>query len=77
MSGEYKDDTGVIDMKFDPGGEVTVYSGGVSTSLSYEVDGDVVKIKNGKLNMILKKAKDGTLTFPEPMGMSLVLKKTG
>ena len=73
MDGTYSDQLGMTTYSFKPDGKVVLEVLGTATELSYELDGEKLKIVSPQGNLIMTvKDKDSIVG---PMGMVLARKK--
>lgn len=73
LEGTYTDAMGLSSYTFSSGGKVYVGVMGIESEMTYEVDGDRVKLMMPEGNMVLHKMDDGTLQGP--MGIIYSKKK--
>jgi uncharacterized lipoprotein YehR (DUF1307 family) len=64
LEGTYTDRMGLSSYSFSSGGKVYVGVLGIESEMTYEVDGDRVKLIMSEGNMILYRMEDGTLHGP-------------
>jgi hypothetical protein len=69
LDGTYADTLGVTEYQFKPGGKVFMSTMGTEIELTYEVDGDKVKLISPQGTLVLTLLKDGSIQGP--MGMTL------
>jgi len=71
LSGQYSDNSGIMQYDFRSGGKVYVTTLGIQSAGEYEIDDDKLIIRGNNGNMVLQIREDGTLVGP----MGLVLSK--
>jgi hypothetical protein len=72
LSGQYSDNSGIMQYDFKSDGKVYVTTLGIQSAGEYEIDDDKLIIKGNNGNMVLQIKEDDTLIGP----MGLVLSKT-
>ena len=72
LSGQYSDNSGIMQYDFKSDGKVYVTTLGIQSAGEYEIDDDKLIIRGNNGNMVLQIKEDDTLIGP----MGLVLSKT-